>query len=70
LRRFVFGIFSLVFYLTAYEVVSDVTYAQGIYGGNPALILGDLLLVASCAGFVALLTVAFTILGMILYCAE
>ena len=36
LRCFVLGIFSLVFYVTAYELVSDVTYTQGIYGGNPA----------------------------------
>ena len=70
LRCFVFGIFSLVFYLTAYEVVSDVTYAQGIYGGNPALILGDLLLLVSYAGFFVLLTVAFTILGVIEYYTE
>ena len=70
LRCFVLGVFSMVFYLTAYEVVADVTFAKEIYGGNPALISGDLLLLASYAGFFVLLTGAFTILGMIEYYAD
>ncbi len=67
---FVVGIFSLVFYLTAYEVFADITYVKEIYGGNPALIPYDLLMLASYAGFFVLLTAAFTILGMIEYYAE
>ncbi len=70
LSCFVVGIFSLVFYLTAYEVFADITYVKEIYGGNPALVPYDLLLLTSYAGFFVLLTTAFTILGMIEYYAE
>lgn len=70
LSCFVVGIFSLVFYLTAYEVFADITYVKEIYGGNPALVPYDLLMLASYAGFFVLLTVAFTILGMIEYYGE
>jgi heme/copper-type cytochrome/quinol oxidase subunit 3 len=70
LHCFIGGIFSLILYLTAYEVVSDLTYVREIYGGNPALIPYDLLLLATYAGFFVLLTAAFMILGMIEYYAE
>jgi len=70
LRCFAAGIGSLILYLTAYEVVSDLTYIREIYGGNPALIPYDLLLLAAYAGFFVLLTTAFMILGMIEYYGE
>lgn len=70
LSCFVVGIFSLVFYLIAYEVLANITYVKAIYGGNPKLIPYDLLMLASYAGFFVLLTAAFTILGMIEYYAE
>jgi hypothetical protein len=70
LRCLIGGIFSLIFYLVAYEAFADITYVQEIYGGNPALIPYDLLLLAAYAGFFVLLTMAFTILGMIEYYAE
>jgi hypothetical protein len=70
LHSFIGGIFSLILYLTAYEGVSDLTYMREIYGGNPALIPYDLLLLAAYAGFFVLLTTAFMILGMIEYYGE
>jgi hypothetical protein len=70
LRCFAVGIFSLILYLTAYEVVADMTYVREIYSGNPALIPYDLLLLAAYAGFFVSLTAAFMILGMIEYYGE
>jgi hypothetical protein len=70
LRYFAAGIFSLLLYLTAYEVVADITYVREIYGGNPALVPYDLLLLAAYAGFFVSLTAAFMILGMIEYYGE
>lgn len=68
-RCFVGGIFSLIFYLAAYEIFAHLTYSQGIYKGNPELIAYDVLLLISYAGFFVLLTAAFTILGMVEYFA-
>jgi hypothetical protein len=70
LRCFGVGIFSLILYLTAYEVVADLTYVREIYGGNPALVPYDLLLLAAYAGFFVSVTAAFMILGMVEYYAE
>lgn len=70
LRCFAVGIFSLILYLAAYEVVADVTNAREIFRGNPALIPYDLLLLVSYAGFFVSLTAAFMILGMVEYYGE
>ncbi|HRQ39124.1 MAG TPA: hypothetical protein PLD25_14535 [Chloroflexota bacterium] len=70
LHCFAVGIFSLIVYLAAYEAVADITTAQEIFRGNPALIPYDLLLLVSYAGFFVSLTAAFMILGMIEYYGE
>ncbi len=70
LRCFAVGIFSLILYLAAYEVVADEMNAREIFRGNPALIPYDLLLLVSYAGFFVSLTAAFMILGMVEYYGE
>lgn len=70
-RSLVLGILCLLLYLGLHTTLYELAYAPlGIDHGHPGAFLGDAALFVTYVGFFALLTRAFTLLGIAEYCAR